>query len=87
MVRSALVAVIFAATAVTSLAAADGTDKKAPEAAKEKKICRRELSTGSILAKSTCHTKAEWDAITAANQSDVDRFAAQRSNGLGQQSR
>lgn len=86
MMRSALVTVVVAATAVAPLAA-QSTDKDTPKAAKEKKICRREMSTGSILAKSTCHTKAEWDAIASANQSDVDRFAAQRSNGFGQQAR
>ena len=28
-----------------------------------KKICRADTSTGSIMPKSTCHTAAQWTAI------------------------
>lgn len=41
--------------------------------AKEKKICRRDVSTGSIMPRSVCRTKSEWDAITAQSQTDLDR--------------
>lgn len=31
-----------------------------------KKVCRREETTGSMLAKRVCHTRAEWDKIDTA---------------------
>lgn len=34
---------------------------------KEKKICRQEDVTGSIMMARTCHTKEEWAEIDAAN--------------------
>jgi len=34
---------------------------------KEKKICRQEDVTGSIMMQRTCHTKEEWAQIDAAN--------------------
>ena len=35
---------------------------------KEKKICRREVPTGSIMAVSTCRTQKEWNELTASGQ-------------------
>jgi len=34
---------------------------------KEKKICRQEDVTGSIMMARTCHTKEEWARIDAEN--------------------
>ena len=34
---------------------------------KEKKICRQEDVTGSIMMARTCHTKEEWAQIDAEN--------------------
>jgi len=60
-----LAAPAFAQTAPAS----DST----PKPVKEKKICRRETTTGSIIgARSTCHTKSEWAAIDAANARSTD---------------
>jgi hypothetical protein len=39
----------------------------APAPPKEKKVCRSEAVTGSIMARSTCHTKTEWEQIDSAN--------------------
>lgn len=39
----------------------------------EKLICKREVPTGSIMAKRTCHTKAQWDAISGKGAADADR--------------
>jgi hypothetical protein len=37
--------------------------------AKAKKICRNDpSSTGSIMARRTCRTQAEWDALSKANR-------------------
>ena len=33
---------------------------------KEKKICRSETSTGSIMPKRTCHTQAEWQKLSGS---------------------
>jgi hypothetical protein len=45
--------------------------------AKEKMVCRAEESTGSIMRKRTCHTKAEWVEIdkqnAAASKDAMDR--------------
>lgn len=45
----------------------------APEAkpVKEKKICRRVVGTGTILARSLCLTKSEWTEFNARNESDA----------------
>ncbi len=45
-----------------------------PTPVKERKICRDEAETGSLISKRTCHTKAEWDAINKAAARDVDAF-------------
>jgi hypothetical protein len=52
------------------LAAAPATDGPAAPAApaapvKEKKICRSEEVTGSIMPKRVCRTQAEWNAYQA----------------------
>ena len=71
-------AISFAAPAI----AQTGSDVPAPKPVKEKKICRREAQTGSILGSpSVCHTKAEWDKIDAANGRNADDALA-RSRSL-----
>lgn len=39
-----------------------------PPPKKEKKICRTEVRTGSIISQTTCRTEAEWDAMTLEQQ-------------------
>ncbi|MBW8745815.1 MAG: hypothetical protein JF628_16030 [Sphingomonas sp.] len=48
---------------------------------KEKKLCRREEATGSIMTTSVCHTKDEWTQIDAANARAVDQFNTLRRTG------
>ena len=58
----------------------------APVAAKpekEKKICRREETTGSVMLTRVCHTKEEWVAIDKANQDAANQFSAARRTGHG----
>jgi predicted transglutaminase-like cysteine proteinase len=50
-----------------------GSDRQASVPVKEKKICRRDIATGSIMAKSICHTRTEWDAMTAQSKSDLQK--------------
>lgn len=65
--------VLFAGTALQAQSTSSDAAAAKP-AVKEKKICRTEDDTGSIVPKRTCHTKAEWDAINAeqANQVNTD---------------
>lgn len=59
----------------------------APEAAKatkladagEKRVCRRDETTGSIMPKVVCHSRSEWAQIDAQNGVGVDRFNQDRS--------
>lgn len=77
MIRSFLF--LFAALAVTSPAIAK--DKEAG-ADSEKKVCRYEGATGSMMRKRTCHTAAEWKAIDTANAASaramIDRNTSNR---------
>ena len=50
---------------------------------KEKKICRREETPGSVMPTRVCHTKDEWVAIDKANQAATDQFNAARRSGHG----
>ena len=51
--------------------------------AADKKVCKREIATGSVMPKRTCKTQAEWDAITAASTDSLDkRLNNDRSGGM-----
>jgi predicted secreted protein len=50
----------------------------APKPPKEKKVCRSVAVTGSIMSRSTCHTKDEWTQIDAANAQSVENALNQR---------
>jgi hypothetical protein len=47
--------------------------------ATEKPVCRKEVPLGSIMAKRTCHSKAEWAEIDSANAGAAEN--ARRING------
>lgn len=51
--------------------------------AKPKRVCRREVETGTIIAKYTCHTKEEWVAIDAQNQANAQNALDNRRNSSG----
>lgn len=75
MFRIILLAAVTAGSPIVPAAAQTQTPAvaakaQAPEA---KKVCRRELATGSVMRKRVCRTQAEWDAITAQSQSDLER--------------
>ncbi len=44
----------------------------------EKKVCRRDVATGTIMPKRTCRTRAEWVQIDAATASMTDQTMRQR---------
>jgi hypothetical protein len=84
IVSVALLAGFIASGAI----AADAETPGADQAIKEKRVCRREVPTGSRLPKRTCHTQAEWteiDKVTQENAArEVDRVATMgRSDGSG----
>lgn len=58
---------IALAALLTSPALAGQQQEKDPKPPKEKKICRSDTPTGSFIAKRTCHTAAEWQAIDGTN--------------------
>jgi predicted transglutaminase-like cysteine proteinase len=70
-------ALAFAVPAAAAPAASQSdqasADRQASVPVKEKKICRRDTATGSIMAKSICHTRAEWEAMTAQSKSDLQK--------------
>ncbi len=60
--------VLAAAVSFTLPAVAQTADPAAPAPKKEKKSCRREAVTGSIVGtRAICHTATEWAAIDKAN--------------------
>ena len=66
--------VLFAGTALQ--AQNTPSDAASPKpAVKEKKVCRTEDDTGSIVPKRVCHTKAEWEAIAVQEQNVVNTDA------------
>jgi hypothetical protein len=68
------------ACVVPAILSAQATTSAA-EAPKEKKICRREETAGSIMPERICHTKQEWVQIDGANQRAADQFSNARRNG------
>ncbi len=53
----------------------------APAPAPEKKQCRRLETTGSIMAKQTCHTTSEWAAIDGAHKVQMEQYRDRRLRG------
>jgi hypothetical protein len=78
---------LFAAAAVMCLLSHTVLAQDAPAAdpaqpVKERKICRAETSTGSIMAKRVCRTKAEWARLAQQNERENERFR-DRPTGVG----
>jgi hypothetical protein len=72
IILSGLLAVTATATAygqVNSAATPSGATAAKPT--KDKKVCHSETIVGSLVPKTTCHTKSEWDAIDAANRENA----------------
>ncbi len=84
MYRNALFAVAMFASSFSLAVALAVAKPDAPTPPKEKKICRRELVTGSMMAHSTCRTKAEWDAVDAQNQANATRALDKHRSMSGQ---
>lgn len=64
-----MVSALLGAAQATPAAAAPAQPIAKP--AKEKKVCRHDASTGSILPKTVCRTQNEWDDIDFANHNSA----------------
>lgn len=61
--------------------------RPAPEDA-DRRVCRREIQTGSVMSRRVCRSQAERNNTAAGAQSDLDRLRQQeRSRGNVGQSR
>jgi hypothetical protein len=72
-----LAAALAVAVSAPALAADKDNDKgNGTSAPKEKKICRNETTTGSLVAKRRiCMTAAEWDELSQKTRKNIDDFA------------
>jgi hypothetical protein len=72
---------LLAATLAIAVAApALASDDKDQDAPKEKKICRTERVTGSLVAqRRVCMTQAEWNKLAAETKKDLEDI--QRNGG------
>jgi hypothetical protein len=62
-----LIVLAAACTLANGLIAQTTTGPVAEKPAKEKKVCRRQDVTGSIMTQHICHSKDEWAQIDAEN--------------------
>jgi hypothetical protein len=76
MIISLLFAVALAADSPATIPVA--TNQPKTTEASEKKICRSDHSTGSIIPKRVCHTQAEWDQMEAEGHQMLDMVQSQR---------
>ena len=75
-----MLALMIGASAISAQAQPAPAVPAQPGAApvKEKKICRTEESTGSIMIKRICHTQAEWNALSQANRGTLNDMSEQQ---------
>lgn len=79
---AALATLLVAAPTVAGAVAGKSDDSAAPSPAKEKKICRPIVGTGTILARSYCLTRAEWAEMNERNRRDHELVEQRKSNGV-----
>jgi len=77
-----IVSGISASLMATPALSQDSAPAPAP-AAKEKKTCRRQEVTGSIMPKSICHTTAQWAEIEQQQTRDADALRNRQSGSAG----
>jgi len=73
MLRFACAVAILSAAISGPALASDNPSGAADPAKSEKKICKNEAKTGSIMPKRVCRTKAEWDQLSEQGKADLDR--------------
>lgn len=77
-----MLAVVTSAVPASAQEPVDASQPAAEKPAKEKKICKTDVGTGSIMPKRTCRTKAEWDALTEQSKGNLQR-TQNRDAGMG----
>jgi hypothetical protein len=84
--KGLLATALVMALATPAIAADDkAQDQSAAQDVKEKKICRTETVTGSLVAKRrTCMTKAQWDELAANTRKTMGDMT--RHQGIGNES-
>jgi len=66
---------LFAVIAFGLAAPASAEDAaKADKPAKEKRVCRRQVGTGTIMPKSICRSAKDWAAIDEAQAKATDHL-------------
>jgi hypothetical protein len=70
-----LLAALAAFAVATPAMAGDQEQKSDQEKPKEKKVCRTETVTGSLIAKRRiCKTQAEWDELAANTRKNLGDY-------------
>lgn len=59
---------------VTQTAAQDAIVVTGEANKKNKRVCKRSVATGSIMAKSTCKTAGEWEAEKIRNETAAEKL-------------
>jgi hypothetical protein len=79
---------VVVSLAVPAIAAPAETQTLAQQAnaapAKEKRICRTDTGTGSIMPKRICHTQAEWDSLNADSRKAAEDMTDNQMQHMGQ---
>ena len=73
-----MIVMTLAALAMQTLPDVQATPTPKPPA--EKKICRTETATGSVMGHRVCHTQAEWAALAKASEGSRDGFRDKATN-------
>jgi hypothetical protein len=75
MLKVWLVAALAVAVSAPALAVDKDSDEGTAATTKEKKICRTEAITGSLIGKRrVCMTEKEWAHLQAETKRGMDRF-------------
>jgi hypothetical protein len=80
---SLLLIAALLANASPDAAAKPTTATPSKDMSAEKKVCRREIPTGSIMPKRFCKTQKEWDALSASGQETIKQVKDQSSATMG----
>ncbi len=72
---------VLAASALVCVAGVAAAQDEAQEPKAEKKICRTEATTGSLLRKKrTCLTQAQWDRIAEETKENMRRVTGRQNH-------
>ena len=86
MTYALLLAAMLANTppaAAAPAGAVPATAAPAKDMSAVKKVCRREIPTGSIMPKRFCKTQKEWDDLSASGQDTMKQVKERSSSTMG----